>query len=173
MTRYLDTGDFFRRYPDEAACLADMARRRFGDRPRCPACGRTARFARVARRRVLACPCGHHLRPLAGTPLAGTRVPLLLWFYAVFWTVQERRVPAVRDLAARLGVAFPTAARLARELRRFAPARTDATAAGRAALYDELDRLLEEIRSEEADATAPARRRRQDRPPEAGYERSP
>jgi hypothetical protein len=169
MTRYLRADDFFARYPDEAACLADLARRRFGARPRCPACGRTGRFARVTGRRVLACPCGHHLRPLAGTPMQGTRVPLLLWFYAAFWTAQERRVPPVRALAARLGVALPTAVRLARELRRCAPAWADASAAARAAVFDELDRLTAEIRREEGgDETGAPRRRRRRRRPAAG-----
>lgn len=117
--RALYDGEFFRRYPDEAACLDALMRRRFGPRPLCPACGCAGPFAPVAGRTAWRCAvCRHQLYPGAGTPFAGSRVPLRLWFYAAFWSVHERRVPSARRLQQRLGVGYATAWRIAREIRR-------------------------------------------------------
>jgi hypothetical protein len=111
--------DFFRRFPDEAACRDDLLRRRFGARPVCPGCGRAARFARLAGRAAHACPwCRRQLYPAAGTPYARSHVPLILWYYAVFWSVYDRRVPSAPALQRRLGIGYAAAWRLARVLRR-------------------------------------------------------
>ena len=98
MSVYLSNRDFFRRFPDDDACLDALMVLRFGARPTCPKCGHTGRFARLSRHRAYACPrCGHHLHPMAGSAFDRSRVPLQGWFYAVYLTVHWRRpVPARR-----------------------------------------------------------------------------
>jgi len=134
MAVYMSNRDFFRRFPDDAACLDALVSLRFGARPGCPKCGATARFARLGRHPAYACPrCGHHLHPMAGTAFDRSRVPLQSWFYAVYLTVHwRRRVPA-RALCRRLGVSYPTALRMAREIGRRMDATGAAAPAGRIA----------------------------------------
>lgn len=117
MSVYLSNRDFFRRFPDDAACLDVLMRLRFGPDPACPKCGRLRSLARLAEEPAYICRrCGHHVHPMARTAFDRSRVPLLAWFYAVYLTVHwRRRVPA-RVLARRLGISYPTALRLAREI---------------------------------------------------------
>jgi transposase-like protein len=119
MSVYLSNRDFFRRFPDDGACLDALMALRFGPKPACPKCGRAGPFARVAGKSAFGCPrCGHHLHPMAGTAFDRSRAPLQSWFYAIYLTVHwRRRVPA-RVLARRLGLSHPTALRLAREIGR-------------------------------------------------------
>jgi hypothetical protein len=55
---------------------------------------------------------------MAGTAFERSRVPLLSWFYAVYLAVHWRRPVPARTLARRLGVSYPTALRMAREIAR-------------------------------------------------------
>jgi len=134
MAVYLSNRDFFRRFPDDAACLDALMRLRFGPDPGCPKCGWGSRLARLAGEPAYICRrCGHHLHPMAGTAFDRSRVPLQSWFYAVYLTVHwRRRVPA-RVLARRLGISHPTALRLARETGRRLDAMNAAAPAGRIA----------------------------------------
>ena len=117
MPVYLSNREFFRRFPDDDACLAALMRLRFGDEPACLKCGRTRGLARLAAEPAYICRrCGHHLHPMAGTAFDRSRVPLQSWFYAIYLTAHwRRRVPA-RTLARALGVSYPTALRVARTI---------------------------------------------------------
>jgi transposase len=111
---------FDREYPDDAACLDAIMDMRYGgtDIP-CPACNRTTKFSRIAKRRAYACQwCGRHVFPCAGTVFEKSRTPLTKWFYAMYlFTASRHGVPA-RELERQLGVTYKCAWRMAHELRK-------------------------------------------------------
>jgi transposase len=112
--------DFNRSFPDDAACLDHLMQLRYGERLECPKCHKTGRFTRLAKTPAYACPwCGHHIHPMVGTPFAKTHVPLVKWFYAIYlFTTTRHGVPA-KELERQLGVSYPTAFRMAHEIRKF------------------------------------------------------
>jgi transposase-like protein len=111
--------DFFRRFPNDEACLEAIRLRRMGaDRMTCAVCGRDAKFYRVEGRRAWACQfCGDHFYPCAGTPFQDSRTSLQSWFYAAFlFTTTRHGVPA-KELQRQLGVTYKTAWRIAFKFR--------------------------------------------------------
>jgi len=112
--------DQFRARFSEEACLAEMMRLRFGgDALACPACGERGRFRAATRRRAFACEgCGHSVYPCQGTPFAGLRTDLAVWFFAVGLARSGR--PVARELEAQAGLARPVATRVESQLKAFA-----------------------------------------------------
>ena len=69
--------DFFKRFPDDEACLTHIMEVRYGMKHVCRACGQEATFHRMSERRAYACSrCGDHVYPTAGTVFEDTRTPL-------------------------------------------------------------------------------------------------
>ena len=69
ITRKLSVRDFFKRFPDDAACLERLMDIRFGLRHTCQKCGVVdATFHRLENRKAYCCAhCGGHVYPCAGT----------------------------------------------------------------------------------------------------------
>ena len=61
--------EFFKRFPDDAACLEHVMRVRYGLRHTCAKCGVVdATFHRLSNRPAYSCAsCGAHVYPCAGT----------------------------------------------------------------------------------------------------------
>ncbi len=112
--------DFYARFPDDAACLDHLMKVRYGEVIECPKCRKLGRFAKLAKTPAYACSwCGHHIHPMKGTPFARTHVPLQKWFYAMYlFTTTRHGVPA-KELQRQLGVSYPTAFRMAHEIRKY------------------------------------------------------
>ena len=55
MPAKLTVREFFKRYPDDEACLNHIMTVRFGMRHACRACGKEATFHRLTNRRAFAC----------------------------------------------------------------------------------------------------------------------
>jgi len=107
-------------YPDDAACLDAIVDMRYGgtDIP-CPACKRTSKFSRIAKRRAYACQwCGDHIYPCVGTIFEKSRTPLNKWFFAMYLFTSTRHGVAARELERQLGVTYKCAWRMAHELRK-------------------------------------------------------
>jgi transposase len=118
MPRRFTVQEFFRRFPDDDACLDHLMAVRYGHTLACPKCGRESRFARLSGLPAYSCPwCGHHVHPMAGTPFERTRTPLQKWFYAMFLFTAERDGVPSKELQRRLGVTYKTAWRMGREIR--------------------------------------------------------
>lgn len=110
--------DFFKRFPDDEACLGHIFRVRFGERHVCRACGVEATFHRMASRRAWACSaCGDHVYPTAGTIFEDTRTPLQSWFYAIYLFVTTRNGVSGKELQRALGVTYKTAWRMGHKIR--------------------------------------------------------
>lgn len=111
---------FFRRFPDDAACLDYILNVRFGGkRHDCTKCGTAdATHHKVTDRRAYACSsCGGHLYPCAGTIFNDSRTPLQLWFYAIYLCVYMRNDLTVKELQRQLGVTYKTAWRMREQIR--------------------------------------------------------
>lgn len=113
---------------DDDACLDWLRERLHPDGSGCPRCARPTRFHRVRGRAAYSCQyCGHQVYPTAGTVFRRSTTPLSLWFRAVRLAAAAPAPPTPAELAAELGVAARTAARI---LERIGPA----VAAGEPAL---------------------------------------
>lgn len=111
-------GDFFKRFPDDEACLEHIFNARFGKRHVCRACGVESTFHRMSDRRAWACAhCGDHVYPTAGTIFQDTRTPLQVWFYAIYLFVATRHGVSGKELQRQLGVTYKTAWRMGHQIR--------------------------------------------------------
>jgi transposase len=119
LTNKLTIREFFKRFPDEAACLEHVMDVRFGLRHTCGKCGvPDATFHRLENRKAYACAhCGNHLYPCAGTIFQDSRTPLQLWFYGVYLFVASRHGVSGKELQRQLGVTYKTGWRMARQIR--------------------------------------------------------
>lgn len=107
-------------YPDDAACLGAIMDMRYGGTDIvCPACKRTTKFTRIAKRRAYACQwCAHHVYPCVGTIFEKSRTPLNKWFFAMYLFTSTRHGVAARELERQIGVTYKCAWRMAHELRK-------------------------------------------------------
>src|SRR5881394_3849026 len=112
--------EFFKRFPDDAACLQHVMEVRYGLRHTCGKCGVVdATFHRMAKRPAFACAhCGHHVYPCAGTVFQDTRTPLTMWFYAIYLFVTTRHGVSGKELQRQLGVTYKTAYRIGIQIRK-------------------------------------------------------
>jgi hypothetical protein len=112
--------EFFRKFPDDDACLDHLMRVRYGERFNCPKCGKETGAHRIRKRPAYECAfCGHHIYPMAGTPFARTRTPLQLWFFAMFLFCATRNGVSAKELQRQLGVTYKTAWRMGHEIRKY------------------------------------------------------
>jgi len=110
--------DFFKRFPDDEACLHHVMEVRYGMRHTCGACGVESTFHKITGRRAYACAqCGHHVYPTAGTIFQDSRTSLQLWFYAIFLFVTTRHGVSGKELQRQLGVTYKTAWRMGQQIR--------------------------------------------------------
>ena len=119
-TRKLSVRDFFKRFPDDEACLDHIMSVRFGHRHTCTMCGVvTATFHKLQNRaRAYACAhCGGHLFPTAGTIFEKSRTPLQLWFYAIYLFTTTRHGVSGMELHRSLGVTRKTGYRMGMQIR--------------------------------------------------------
>ena len=112
--------EFFKRFPDDDACLEHLMNVRYGKKFECPSCGKPSKFHKLKGKKAYSCQyCGHHVHPMMGTPFAKSRTPLQLWFYAIYlFTTSRHGVPA-KELERQLGVTYKTAWRMGHEIRKY------------------------------------------------------
>ena len=110
--------DFFKRFPDDDACLAHIMDVRYGMRHVCRKCGKEATFHKLTNRKAYECAaCGDHLYPCAGTIFQDSRTSLQVWFYAIFLFVTTRHGVSGKELQRQLGVTYKTAWRMGQQIR--------------------------------------------------------
>src|ERR1035438_6334515 len=67
MAKTLTIQDFFKRFPDDSACLAHLFQLRYGYDFGCPRCGMIGIFRKLSKQPAYTCNCGHHIHPMQGT----------------------------------------------------------------------------------------------------------
>jgi transposase-like protein len=108
------------RFPTEDSCLEHLKLVRFGERHDCEACGKNAKFYRIAKRRSYGCEyCGHQIYPTAGTPFHKTRTSLRDWFHVMFLFCTTRNGVAAKEVERQIGVTYKTAWRMCHEIRKY------------------------------------------------------
>jgi len=117
----LSVVEFWREYPDDAACLDRLWRERYapdGHHAHCPICERERKFHRIKTRASYACDsCGKHLHPMKGTIFEKSTTSLQLWFYAIFLMASTRCGISAKQLERELGVTYKTAWRMFNKIR--------------------------------------------------------
>jgi len=115
----LTVQQFFKKFPDDEACLKHLFDVRFGQGHSCPKCGRSAKWYRIKAERAYSCGhCGHHLHPTVGTLFAKSRTSLQLWFYAIYLFTTTRHGVSAKELQRQLGVTYKCAWRMGHEIRK-------------------------------------------------------
>jgi transposase len=110
--------DFERRFPDDGACLDWLVDHLYPDGILCPKCGKVTKHHRVKSRTCYECQfCGHQEYPMRGTIFEGSSTSLRLWFYAIYLMASTRCGISAKQLEREIGVSYPTALRMFRQIR--------------------------------------------------------
>ena len=111
---------FFKKFPNDDACLDHLMELRYGESLECPKCLKFGKFSRISKMPAYQCAwCGHHIHPMAGTPFERTRTSLQKWFYAIFLFISSRHGVPAKELQRQLGVTYKCAWRIGHEIRKY------------------------------------------------------
>jgi hypothetical protein len=102
---------FLNDYGTEAQCEQTLQALRWPKGFRCPRCdGQTHCVVRDGVRKVFQCStCRHQASLIAGTVFQGTKLPLTIWFLAIYLISQAKTGLSALALRRQLGVSYPTA----------------------------------------------------------------
>jgi len=115
--RRMSYADFSALFPDNNSCVEYIWSIGYGDMGHCPRCAREAHYYRLKKRAVYSCGrCGFQIAPLAGTIFQNTKLPLSIWFYAMYCNSLESAISA-KKLERILGVTYETAWGMLRKIR--------------------------------------------------------
>ena len=110
--------EFFKRFPDDDACLEHVMDQRYGLKGFCPTCGVETTYHRIAARKAYSgAACGHHIYPCAGTIFQDSKTPLTVWYYAIYLFIATRHGVSGKELQRQLGVTYKTAWRMGHQIR--------------------------------------------------------
>jgi transposase-like protein len=103
--------EFGRSFGAEAQCVQALERARWPQGFRCPRCGEPDHCKVEHRgRKVYQCSrCRHQASLTAGTMFCDTKLPLTVWFLAIFLISQAKTGLSSLALKRQLGVSYPTA----------------------------------------------------------------
>ena len=111
--------EFYRRFPDDEACLHYLVETRWPDGFRCPGCGSDSARLLTTRRLWQCRACRRQTSATAGTVLHRTRLPLTAWFTAAYLMTSLKPGISALQLQRQLGlVSFGTTWVLLHKLRR-------------------------------------------------------
>jgi hypothetical protein len=107
----LSMPEFHRRFGTEAQCAAALEQARWPAGFRCPRCERGEHCVlRGGTHKVFQChACRHQTSLIAGTVFQGTKLPLTVWFLAIYLVSQAKTGLSALALRRQLGVSYPTA----------------------------------------------------------------
>jgi len=107
----LSMPDFLKDHGTEGQCEQALEAIRWPNGFVCPRCGQPAHYVlRDGVRKVFQCnACRHQASLIAGTMLQGTKLPLTIWFLAIYLISQAKTGLSALALKRQLGVSYPTA----------------------------------------------------------------
>jgi transposase-like protein len=113
--------EFLQRFPDSDSCLEWLRQTRWPDGIPCTSVrcqGVVRNHHKVTGRQAYECDvCRHQVYPTKGTIFQKSSTSLQLWFYAIFLMASTRCGISAKQLERELGVTYPTAWRMFREIR--------------------------------------------------------
>jgi transposase-like protein len=105
----LSEAEFRERFGTEEACRAALFEMRWREGLTCPSCGGRS-FCELKTRKLFQCNrCKKQLRLTAGTVFQDTKLPLTIWFAAIYHLTQSKGGISSIELGRRLGVKRQTA----------------------------------------------------------------
>lgn len=109
--RGLSMPEFLKNYGTEAQCEQAFEAVRWPAGFRCPRCtGEAHSVLRDGSRKVFQCSvCRYQASLIAGTVFQGTKLPLTIWFLAIYLISQAKTGLSALALKRHLGVSYPTA----------------------------------------------------------------
>jgi len=106
----LSLPEFVARYSSEEHCAAVLLAWRCPHGLVCPECGHTEGYSTIATRGLLQCRhCRQQTSLTAGTVFAYSKLPLTLWFLAMYLLTQQKNGISALELKRQLGVSYQTA----------------------------------------------------------------
>ena len=106
----LSLPDFVASYGSEEQCAAVLLAWRWPHGFVCPECGHTEGYSTIATRGLLQCRhCRHQTSLTAGTVFAYSKLPLTVWFLAMYLLTQQKNGISALELKRQLGVSYQTA----------------------------------------------------------------
>jgi transposase len=109
---------FMTMFPTNDACVEYLRDKYFPDGSTCPACDKVTKFHRIKSRAAYSCQyCRHQVYPTAGTIFHKSSTSLQLWFWAVFLMSSTRCGISAKQLEREIGVSYPTAHRMFKQIR--------------------------------------------------------
>ena len=99
----MSLGEFMKRFGNESLCREALFKWRWPQGFVCPECGGTS-YCALKSRALYQCHGCHHQSSLsAGTLFAGTKLPLTVWFLAMFLVTQSKNAVSALWLSRQLG----------------------------------------------------------------------
>lgn len=109
--------EFQRKFPNEQACREHLFQLRWGNGFVCPRC-QGNKFYFIEKRMLYECSsCGHQTSLTAGTIMHKTKLPLLVWFWAIYLVAHDKRGRSALSLAQVLSLNYRTAWSLLHKIR--------------------------------------------------------
>ena len=105
------------RYKTEAACLRQLAKLRWPDGFQCPHCGHDHGYYTSSRKHYECAACHRQTSITAGTLFHATKLPLVKWFWAIYWVAADKGSISTLRLSKLIGVNWRSAFRMLRKLR--------------------------------------------------------
>jgi hypothetical protein len=107
----LSMQEFLKDYGTETQCEQAIETLRWPEGFRCPRCAGAAHYVvRDGVRKVFQCAaCRHQASLIAGTIFQGTKLPLTIWFLAIYLISQAKTGLSALALKRQVGVSYPTA----------------------------------------------------------------
>lgn len=109
--------DWQRRFCSEEACLKQITRVRWPHGFQCPGCGHDRGYFLQSRRLYECVQCHRQTSVTAGTLFHATKLPLIKWFWAIYWVASDKGSISALRLTKLIGVSWPSAFALLRKLR--------------------------------------------------------
>ena len=95
--------EFFEKFPNDEACRQYVAQVRWGAGFLCPACGNTEAWKK-SRGTYRCAQCRHDTSITAGTVFGDSRIPLRLWFQAIWLVVSQKSGASALGVSRSLGI---------------------------------------------------------------------
>ena len=107
----LSMPEFFKLYGTEPLCAQALESARWPEGFACPRCSGAAHCVlHTLGHKVFQCnTCRHQTSLIAGTVFQGTKLPLTVWFLAIYLISQAKTGLSALALKRHLGVSYPTA----------------------------------------------------------------
>jgi hypothetical protein len=111
--------EFQRQFPDEAACVAYLAKQRWPEGFVCPECGGKRGWALKTKPWTTECAdCGRQTSVTAGTVMHRSKLPLTVWFWAAYLMATHSNGISATQIRSQLGLgSYKTAWLLCAKLR--------------------------------------------------------